>query len=91
VGSVLGTSTGVPLTDGDAAALDRVGAVRVDGRDHQRVYRVAVTLSRIRTCGDSEHYYTRIKTRFLSAVPREVRRQAKPPGTASCLRALPGA
>lgn len=36
-------------------------------------------------------YYTRIETRFLSAVPREVRRQAKPPGTASCLRALPGA
>jgi hypothetical protein len=53
-------------------------------------YPVAVTLSRIRICGDSRHHYTRIETRFLSAVPREVRRQAKPPGTASCLRARPG-
>jgi hypothetical protein len=53
-------------------------------------YPVRVTLTRIRLCGDSRHYYTRIATRFLSAVPREVRRQAKPLGTASCLRALPG-
>ena len=53
-------------------------------------YPVAVTLSRIRICGDSRHYYTRIQTRFLSAVPREVRGQAKPLGTASCLRARPG-
>ena len=43
-------------------------------------YPVAVTLSRIRICGDRPHYYTRIETRFLSAVPREVRRQAKPLG-----------
>ena len=53
-------------------------------------YPVAVTLSRIRVCGDGRHHYTRIETRFLSAVPREVRRQAKPPGTASCLRARRG-
>jgi hypothetical protein len=53
-------------------------------------YPVAVTLSRVRVCGTDRHYYTRIETRFLSAVPREVRRQARPPGTASCLRARPG-
>jgi hypothetical protein len=53
-------------------------------------YPVAVTVSRIRICGDHKHYYTRIQTRFLSAVPTEVRRQAKPLGTASCLRARPG-
>ena len=44
-------------------------------------YPVKVTLSRIQICGDRAHYYTRIQTRFLSAVPREVRRQAKPLGT----------
>ena len=53
-------------------------------------YPVAVTLSRIRLCGERRHYYTRIETRFLSAVPSEVRRQAKPLGTASCLRARRG-
>ena len=53
-------------------------------------YPVAVTLSRVRICGERLHHYTRIETRFLSAVPREVRRLAKPPGTASCLRAQPG-
>jgi hypothetical protein len=53
-------------------------------------YPVAVTVSRIRICGDHKHYYTRNQTRFLSAVPTEVRRQAKPLGTASCLRARPG-
>ena len=53
-------------------------------------YPVAVTLSRIRVCGEGRNYYTRIQTRFLSAVPREVRRQAKPLGTASCLRARAG-
>lgn len=49
-------------------------------------YPVAVKLSRIRICGDSKHYYTRIETRFLSRVPREVRRQAKPPAPAGCLK-----
>ena len=53
-------------------------------------YPVRVTLSRIRMCGESRHYYTRISTRFLSAAPGEVRRQAKPLGTASCLRARRG-
>jgi hypothetical protein len=47
-------------------------------------YPVEVTLSRVRLCGQG-YLYTRIDTRFTKRAPREVRRQAKPPGTASCL------
>ena len=48
-------------------------------------YRVVVTLSRVRLCGDRRHYYTRIRTRFLTHPPAAVRRQAHPPATAGCL------
>lgn len=58
-----------------------------DGDAGQRTFRypVTVTLSRVRVCGDGGLYYTRLATRFRSRAPREIRKQARPPGTASCL------
>jgi hypothetical protein len=48
-------------------------------------YKVIITLSRVRPCVAGRPYYTRLSTRFLTKVPRAIRRQAKPPSTASCL------
>ena len=48
-------------------------------------YPVRVTVSRIRLCGADRYYYTKIKTSFEGNAPAEIRRQAKPPGTADCL------
>jgi hypothetical protein len=56
-----------------------------DVEEREVSYPVKVTLSRIRRCGSGRYLYTRIETKFLSRAPKEIRRQAKPPGTAGCL------
>ena len=60
-----------------------IGYADVVQRDF--AYRVVMTLSRIRLCGSRQHHYTRIETRFLTPAPAAVRRQARPPSTATCL------
>jgi hypothetical protein len=69
---------------GDHGRL-RGPAAHTDVAQRDFRYRVAVTLSRIRLCGDRRHYYTRIRTRFLTRAPSAVRRLARPPATAGCL------
>jgi hypothetical protein len=46
---------------------------------------VEVKLSRPEICGNDRYYYTKLKTTFLKSTPKEIQRQAKPPGTAGCL------
>ena len=74
-----------------AVARGRFHAMRwvaigyTDVEEREVSYPVRVTLSRIKRCGGGRYYYTRIETKFLSDAPKEIRRQAKPPGTAGCL------
>ena len=66
-------------------AMHWVAIGYTDVEEREVSYPVRVTLSRIRRCGGGRYYYTRIETEFLSRAPKDIRRQAKPPGTAGCL------
>ena len=66
-------------------AMHWVAIGYTDVEEREVSYPVKVTLSRIKRCGNNRYYYTRIETKFLSRAPKEIKRQAKPPGTAGCL------
>jgi hypothetical protein len=65
---------------------ERVVAVGPYAKIRKFSYPVRVTVSKPRLCGDG-YQYSRIHTSFLKATPAVIRRQAKPPGAASCLKA----
>ena len=70
---------------GQFHAMHWVAIGYTDVEEREVSYPVRVTLSRIKRCGNNRYYYTRIETKFLSRAPKEIKRQAKAPGTAGCL------
>ena len=70
---------------GQFHAMRWVAIGYTDVEEREVSHPVRVTLSRIKRCGNARYYYTHMETEFLSRAPKEIRRQAKPPGTAGCL------
>lgn len=71
---------------GKGKFVGREIVVRNGDADYAPVVRdVRVKLSRVRICGSNRYYYTKLKTTFLEPTPREIERQAQPPGAAGCL------
>ena len=48
-------------------------------------YPVKVTVSKVRLC-NGRYHYPKLRTAFTSGAPKEIRKQAKPPAYADCLR-----